>query len=66
MKHDGNKMVIFLIYVDYLIITSDDHARIKEVKAILWLKFKISYRGDLKFLLGIEIMKTKVVLFLVQ
>ena len=57
-------MVIILIYVHDLIITSDSHTRIKELKAMLRLKLKFSDLGDLKFFLGIAIMKTDVVMYI--
>ena len=58
--------MIILIYVDDLINTSDGHARIKEVKAMLTLKFKLSNLGDLKLFLGIGTIKIDVVIYLVQ
>ncbi|XP_075111632.1 uncharacterized protein LOC142181886 [Nicotiana tabacum] len=55
----GTKLVIILVYVDDLLITGNDHGLISEAKAILQGNFKIKDLGELKFLLGIEISRSK-------
>jgi hypothetical protein len=51
-------MVVICIYIDDFIITGNDDIRIKEVKNMLKLRFKISDFGELKFFLGIEVIAT--------
>lgn len=47
-------MVVVLIYVDDLLITSDDLSLIQETKHTLQSKFKIKDLGDLRYFLGIK------------
>ena len=65
VKHNGKEMVIICIYVDDLIITGNNHTRVKELKSLLKLRFKISDLGQLKFFLGIEVVKTDVGMHLI-
>ena len=66
VKHDGNKIVIICVYVDDLIITGNDEIGIQEVKNMLKMRFKISDLGELKFFLGIEVIKTDNGICLIQ
>ena len=51
------KLVAICIYVDDLIVTGNDDENIKDVKRKLKSEFKISDLGELKYFLGIEIVK---------
>ena len=66
IKHDGKRMVIICVYVDDLIITSDDNVGIKELKNMLKTKLKLLDLGELKFFLGIEVVKTNKGIWLSQ
>lgn len=47
-----------LVYVDDLLITSDNKATILEDKEILHKQFKIKDLGDLKYFLEIEVLRS--------
>ncbi|XP_047270440.1 uncharacterized mitochondrial protein AtMg00810-like [Capsicum annuum] len=52
-------MVIVLIYVDDLLITGDSERMISEEKEVLHRQFKIKDLGELKYFLGIEVLRPK-------
>uniref|UniRef100_A0A3Q7GZU5 Reverse transcriptase Ty1/copia-type domain-containing protein n=1 Tax=Solanum lycopersicum TaxID=4081 RepID=A0A3Q7GZU5_SOLLC len=52
-------MVIVLIYVDDLLITGDNELLIREAKEALHQKFKLKDLGELKYFLGIEVLRSK-------
>ena len=66
VKHNGKEMVIICIYVDDLIITGNNHTRVKELKSLLKLRFKIFDLGQLKFFLVIKVVKIDVGMHLIQ
>ena len=51
-------IVMVVIYVDDLIITSDNHVDIGEVKLLLKQKFEMQDLGYLHYFLGIEIIRS--------
>ncbi|GJW43371.1 ribonuclease H-like domain-containing protein [Tanacetum coccineum] len=53
-------------YVDDLVLTGNSEVEIKEFKKFLSYKFKIKDLGELKYFLGIEVLKTKIGLCLNQ
>ncbi|GJU09497.1 ribonuclease H-like domain-containing protein [Tanacetum coccineum] len=53
-------------YVDDLVLTGNSKVEIKEFKKFLSYKFKIKDLGELKYFLGIEVLKTKTGLCLNQ
>ncbi|KAL3361478.1 hypothetical protein AABB24_014391 [Solanum stoloniferum] len=53
-KHQGQNLVMVLVYVDDLLITGNDHKMIVETKKTLQDNFKIKNLGDLRYFLGIE------------
>jgi len=59
-------MVIVLIYVDDLLITGDSEVLIKETKQVLHQQFKLKDLGQLKYYLGIEILRSKAGIILNQ
>ncbi|GJU03347.1 ribonuclease H-like domain-containing protein [Tanacetum coccineum] len=55
-KHNGDKFIALLVYVDD-IITGNDDIGIKEFKVFLNTKFMIEDLGVLKYFLGIEVVE---------
>ncbi|GKC41214.1 putative RNA-directed DNA polymerase [Tanacetum coccineum] len=53
----GQSFVVLLVYVDDILITGNDISDIKMCKDLLCSKFLIKDLGDLKYFLGIELIK---------
>lgn len=64
-RKDG-ALAIILIYVDDLFITGNDANLISDTKAILHKHFKVKDLGDLKYFLGIEVMRSTKGIILIQ
>ena len=47
--------ILLLLYVDYMIITSDDFSGIQELMDFLSQQFEMKYLGHLSYFLGLEI-----------
>ncbi|GKV35763.1 hypothetical protein SLEP1_g43983 [Rubroshorea leprosula] len=62
----GQSFVAVLIYVDDIIITGNDTARIQALKQYLHTRFSIKDLGPLKYFLGIEVIRTRVGIVLSQ
>ncbi|XP_019258783.1 PREDICTED: uncharacterized protein LOC109236995 [Nicotiana attenuata] len=58
-KHQGEEVVIILIYVDDLLITGSCSSLINDAKTILHSKFKVKDLGTLRYFLGIEVSRSK-------
>ncbi|GKC55551.1 ribonuclease H-like domain-containing protein, partial [Tanacetum coccineum] len=56
-KTSGHSFVILLVYVDDILITRNDFSEIGKCKELLNSKFLIKDLGELKYFLGIEIIK---------
>jgi hypothetical protein len=56
-KHSGRKITMLAVYVDDIIITGDDKAKIKCLKGNLSREFEVKDLGQLKYFLGIEIVR---------
>nr|GEY20751.1 AMP-binding, conserved site-containing protein [Tanacetum cinerariifolium] len=56
-KHNGDKFIALLVYVDDIIITENDDVGMKEFKVFLSTKFMIKDLGVLKYFLGIKIVE---------
>lgn len=57
-KKQENAQVLILVYVDNLMITENDAQLISETKSILHKNFKIKDLSDLKYFLGLEVMRS--------
>lgn len=57
-KRRGDKMVIVLVYVDDLLLTGNDAGLIEETRHTLHSHFKIKDLGELKYILGIEFLRS--------
>ncbi|GJS10156.1 putative RNA-directed DNA polymerase [Tanacetum coccineum] len=66
IKNKGNVSLYLLVYVDDLVITGNDIKEIESFKSFLKNKFKIKDLGELKYFLGIEVLKTETGLCLSQ
>ncbi|XP_071739845.1 uncharacterized mitochondrial protein AtMg00810-like [Rutidosis leptorrhynchoides] len=51
--------IALLVYVDDIIITGNNISEVEKVKHFLKTKFMIKDLGELKYFLGIEVIKTK-------
>jgi hypothetical protein len=51
-------IVVIIIYVDDLIVGGDNEKEIEHVKSLLKQKFDMKDLGELKFFLGIEVIRT--------
>ncbi|BBG96445.1 transposable element gene [Prunus dulcis] len=62
----GHSFTALLIYVDDIVITSNDPIAISALKDFLHRYFRIKDLGDLKYFLGIEVSRSKQGIFLSQ
>ncbi|KAI3697749.1 hypothetical protein L6452_30846 [Arctium lappa] len=59
-KHSKNgKIAILIVYVDDIIMPSDDPDEINKLKAYLSLEFEMKDLGPLKYFLGMEVAKSR-------
>ena len=66
VQKDEHGTVIICIYIDYLIVGGDNEANIEHIKTLLKQEFDIKDLGELRFFLGIEIVRTKEGIWLSQ
>ena len=59
IKHSSGSFIALLVYVDDVIVASNDIHQITQVKTYLHDQFKIKDLGDLKFFLGLEVARSK-------
>ena len=50
--------IALIVYVDDILITSDNNATVEEVKVMLDHKFKLKDLGELKYVLGLEVARS--------
>jgi Reverse transcriptase (RNA-dependent DNA polymerase) len=65
-KHNSNCLTVVLVYIDNLIVTSDNQMEINCLKQDLKQKFDIKDLSKLKYFLGIEIAHSQNGLFISQ
>lgn len=56
---DEGGVIILIVYVDDIIITSNDDAEIRRLKVVLAADFEIKDLGKLKYFLGMEVARSK-------
>lgn len=56
-KREKSDIVVVLVYVDDLLITVNSDSLIQETNRVLHQKFKVKYLGELKFFLGIGVLR---------
>ena len=66
LKHQSRKVTTLIVYVDNMIITSDDKEEISKLQKQLSAKFEMKNLGGLKYFLGIEVSRSKQGIFLSQ
>jgi len=59
-------IVVITIYVDDLIVRGDNEKEVEHVKSLLKQKFDMKDSGELKFFLGIEVIRTPEGIWLLQ
>ena len=59
-------VVLLLLYVDDMIITGDDAEEIQQLKEHLATEFEMKNLGDLKYFLGIEVLRSGKGIFISQ
>lgn len=65
-KRSGNDIFIILIYVDDLLITGSSNTMIDEAKKVMHQQFKVKDLGELRYFLGIEVLRSQQVILLNQ
>ncbi|RVW64653.1 Retrovirus-related Pol polyprotein from transposon RE1 [Vitis vinifera] len=65
-KKSAAGIILLVVYVDDIVITGNDHAGISDLKAFVHSKFHTKDLGELKHFLGIEVSRSKKVMFLSQ
>ena len=66
VREKENGIAIVCIYVDDLIIGGDKEAEIEHVKALMKQEFDMKDLGELRYFLGIEVIRTKEGIWLSQ
>jgi hypothetical protein len=66
VKKTDHGIVVIVIYVDDLIITGDRDAEICDLKKLLKQKFEMNDLGELRYFLGIEVIKSLKGIWLLQ
>ena len=51
-------LIALLVYVDDILIASDNKAVVEELKVMLDQKFKLKDLGELKYILGLEVARS--------
>ncbi|KAJ9707458.1 hypothetical protein PVL29_002475 [Vitis rotundifolia] len=59
-------IILLVVYVDDIVITGNDHAGISDLKAFMHSKFHTKNLGELKYFLGIKVLRSKKLMFLSQ
>ena len=60
VKHSSEgKVALFIVYVDDIVITGDDHDQIRHLKRLLAKEFEVKDLAQLKYFLGMEVARTK-------
>ncbi|KAF5812790.1 putative RNA-directed DNA polymerase [Helianthus annuus] len=66
LKRRNGLVTCLIIYVDDMIITGDDTEEIARLKRNLFSKFEMKDLGNLKYFLGIEVLRSKQGIFICQ
>nr|GEX62775.1 putative reverse transcriptase, RNA-dependent DNA polymerase [Tanacetum cinerariifolium] len=66
LKNRKNRVTCLIIYVDDMVITGNDEEEIKRLKEGLFAKFEMKDLGNLKYFLGIEVLRSPKGIFICQ
>ena len=66
VRKDEHGIIIICIYVDDLIVGGDHEAHVEDVKNLLKKEFDMKDLGELRYFLGIEIVRTPEGIWLLQ
>nr|GEU53519.1 putative ribonuclease H-like domain-containing protein [Tanacetum cinerariifolium] len=66
LKNKKNHVTCLIIYVDDMVITGNDEEEIKRLKEGLFIEFKMKDLGNLKYFLGIEVLRSPKGIFIFQ
>nr|GEV57694.1 putative reverse transcriptase, RNA-dependent DNA polymerase [Tanacetum cinerariifolium] len=66
LSHRGDRVTCLIIYVDDIIITGNDESEIKKLKEGLCTEFEMKDLGNLRYFLGIEVMRSQQGIFICQ
>ena len=66
LKKEGELITCLIIYVDNMVITGNDANEIRDMKNKLSSEFDIKDLGNLKYFLGIEVLRSKRGIFISQ
>ncbi|KAI3703311.1 hypothetical protein L1987_73276 [Smallanthus sonchifolius] len=66
LKQKDGRVTCLIIYVDDMIITGDDEEEMKQLKRKLFSKFEMKDLGNLKYFLGIEVLRSNQGIFICQ
>ena len=66
VKKTGCGLIVIVIYVDDLIITGSNKDEIADVKKVLGAEFDMKDLGELKYFLGIEVVRTPQGIWMLQ
>ena len=57
-RQQGESFIMLLVYVDDVLIASNDQKGIEDFKLLLDQKFKLKDLGELRYFLGLEVART--------
>ena len=57
-RQQGEAFIVLLVYVDDVLIASNDQNRVEDFKVLLDQKFKLKDLGELRYFLGLEVART--------
>lgn len=66
VKKDGDQITCLVIYVDDMVIFGNNAEEINKLKAQLFREFEIKDLGNLKYFLGIEVLRSRKGIFINQ
>ncbi|XP_028075597.1 uncharacterized protein LOC114277840 [Camellia sinensis] len=66
VKHNANKVVVLIVYVDNIVVTGNYEEEVTHLKRQLAKKFEIKDLGPLRYFLGIEVARFDKDIFISQ